>query len=546
MNSIIKVIISSLFVLLLLAGCKKDFLDRPPLTEINAETFYQTPSDLRLATAALYAGKIWAEWNQNSYLNIGDVLSGNMKIDYWGDSEQLNNFALTNTNPIMTSNWFAMYKIIAHANGTINAINSKTPATVPDSSKNGALAEARFMRGFAYYNLALLWGAVPIVTNTEDLITKPLLHRIKTEDVYKFATNDLLFAAQHLKTRDDKGRLTTWSAQGMLSKVYLTRAGLNQSSGMRDQALLDSAKLYAGNVVKKSGLNLLPDYADLFKVQFNDNEESLFALQWSPVTSGWLEGNMLLLNSFDKAISPHGVAGWTAILPTIDLFNQYAPQDSFRRKATFMLKGDHYPELDAANGGYTVTRDAILKKHIIGNEKDNNSPTMTRESSPEHNSLLRLADVYLIYAEAILGNNASTSDADALLAVNKVRRRAFFKDPEATEAEHKEYDVTSLTMDMLIKERRIELAAEGQHWGDMVRLSYYNSPKAIALLGNGGGSTAAAKRVSFEYNKDTRVAKPLDPNSAILEPTIGSFTFPIPAAEVTANPLLLEAPVSYY
>jgi starch-binding outer membrane protein, SusD/RagB family len=545
MKSNIKVIISSLFVLLLMAGCKKDFLDRPPLTRINAETFYQTPEDLRLATAALYAGKHWAEWNQNSYLNIGDVLAGNFMIGYWGDSQQLNNFAVTNTNPIMTANWSAMYKLIAHTNATINAINRKTPATVADSSKNGALAEARFMRGFAYYNLALLWGPVPIVTNTEDLIKKPLLNRIKTEDVYKFATNDLLFAAQHLKIRDDKGRLTTWSAQGMLSKVYLTRAGLNQT-GTRNQAFLDSAKFYAGNVIKKSGLKLLPNYADLFKTQFNDNEESLFALQWSPVTAGWQEGNMLLLNSFDKAISPRGETGWTSMLPTIDLYKQYAPQDSFRRKATFMLKGDHYPELDAANGGFKYMGESILKKHIIGNEKDNNSPTMTRLSSPEHNSLLRLADVYLIYAEAVLGNNTSTSDPDALLYVNKVRRRAFFKDPEGTELSSNAYDVTSVNADMLITERRVELAAEGQLWGDMVRLSYYNSPKAIQLLGNGGGSTAASKRVSFKYNKDTRVATPEDPNGAILEPTIGSFTFPIPATEVTANPLLLDAPVSYY
>ena len=148
--------------------------------------------------------------------------------------------------------------------------------------------------------------------------------------------------------------------------------------------------------------------------------------------------------------------------------------------------------------------------------------------------MLRLADIYLIYAEAILGNNASTTDPEALLYVNKVRERAKI-DP-----------LTSLTVDALIKERRIELACEGQYWSDMVRLSYYNSPKAIQLLGNGGGSSAAAKRVSFEYNNDTGVAKPKDPNSAILEPTIGSFTFPIPAAEVTANPLLLDAPVSYY
>jgi len=547
MNSIIKAITSSLLALLLLASCSKDFLDRPPLSKVNAETFYQTPQDLRLATAALYAGNLWGDWNQNCMLPVGDILSGNFIVGWWGDAAQLNTFSVTNTNGIMISNWSSLYKIIARCNGTINNIKRKTPSTVPDSTKNGAIAEARFIRGFAYYNLALLWGAVPIIEDTEELITKPLVNRFKTEDVYRFAINDLMFAARHLKARDEKGRLTTWSAQGMLSKVYLTRAGLNsQSQGMRDQAFLDSAKFYAGNVIKKSGLKLLPNYADLFKTQFNDNEESLFALQWSPITSGWLEGNMLMVYSPDAKISPRGEAGWSSMLPSIDLYNQYEQADTFRRKATIMLKGDHYPELDAANGGFTWNGDCILKKHIVGNEKDNNAPTMTRTSSPEHNALLRLADVYLIYAEATLGNNSSTSDPEAVEYFNMVRRRAFFKDPYATDPDSKEYDVTSITEDMLIKERRVELAAEGHYWNDLVRLAYYNSPKAIQILSHGGGSSAASKRVSFTYDNKTKTAKAAEPNGDIVEPTIGSFTFPIPAQEVTANPKLLEPAVSYY
>src|SRR5690606_39124497 len=107
--------------------------------------------------------------------------------------------------------------------------------------------------------------------------------------------------------------------------------------------------------------------------------------------------------------------------PTIDLYELYAPADSIRRKATFMLKGDYYPELNAAGGGFTYTGDAGLKKHIIGTSVDNGAPTMNITSSIEHNALLRLADVYLIYVEAILGNNSSTADGDALIYFNKVR-----------------------------------------------------------------------------------------------------------------------------
>jgi starch-binding outer membrane protein, SusD/RagB family len=524
MKSIIKTFIIALIAAVLFQGCSKSFLDRPPLSQISADNFYQTSGDLRLATAALYSGSPWGEWNYTCYLPVGEVLSGNMVVGYWGDAVQLITFSVTGLNGIMTSQWKSMYKVIAHCNTTIKAINEKAPASIPIKDKNAAIAEARFIRAYAYYNLAIHWGAVPIIEDNTALIGSPLVNRNNIEDVYKLATIDLNFAAQNLPAADTKGRLTTWSAQGMLAKVYLTMAGLNQSGGIRNQALLDSAAKYAGNVCKNSGLTLLPNYADLFKTQFNDNQESLFALQWVPGVS-WLEGNMLQIYSpGGTEISANGQAGWFGIQPSIDMFNLYTAKDTVRRKATFMLRNDYYPELNAAGGGFTFKGDAGLKKHIIGTNKDNNAPTMDLVSSTEHNSLLRLADIYLIYAEALLGNNASTSNTDALLYFNKVRTRAGV-DPLAV-----------ITIDDIIKERRIELAAESQYWTDLVRLSYYNPVKAINMLNS-------EQRVSFTYNNG--VTTPNNPFGIITPATIASFTFPIPSSEITANRLLAEPPVPY-
>ncbi|QJB31931.1 RagB/SusD family nutrient uptake outer membrane protein [Chitinophaga oryzae] len=523
MKSIIKILFCHI-VVIVLAGCSKSFLDRPPLSQISADNFYQSTSDLRLATAALYAGSPWGDWNYSCYLPVGDVLSGNLAVGYWGDAVQLNTFSVTGLNAIMVSNWKSMYNIIAHCNVTINAIKQKAPDSISAANKNAAVAEARFIRGFAYYNLAVHWGAVPVIEDNSQLVISPLVNRIKTEDVYRFVINDLTFAAQHLPAADVAGRVTTWSAQGMLGKVYLTVAGLNHS-GTRDQALLDSARKYAGNVCKNSGLSLLRNYADLFKTQFNDNPESLFALQWAP-GGAWLEGNMLQIYSPGGAeISANGQPGWFNIRPTVDLFKGYTSKDSVRRKATFMLKGDYYPELNAAGGGYQFTGDCGLKKHIIGTNKDNNAPTMTLSSSTEHNALLRLADVYLVYAEALLGNNASTSDADALLYFNKVRERAGM------------HPAPRIDADSVLMERRIELAAEGQYWTDLVRLSYYNPSKAVGKL-NG------ESRVTFTYADG--VVTPADPYGVITPATARSFFFPIPSSEVTANPKLLEPPVAYY
>jgi hypothetical protein len=169
-----------------------------------------------------------------------------------------------------------------------------------------------------------------------------------------------------------------------------------------------------------------------------------------------------------------------------------------------------------------------MKKHIIGNEKDNNAPTMDIWSSVEHNAILRLADVYLVYAEAILGNNASTTDADAMLYFNKVRARAGV-DP-----------APMLDIDTVLQERRVEFAFEGQYWLDLVRLSYYNPQKAVGMVNN-------QQRVTFTYEPTTGIATPATSSgSPIVPATISAFTLQIPSSELTSDPKLAEPPVPYY
>lgn len=524
MKLINKRIIFMLLALSFLVSCQDDFLDRPSQSSISTDNFYQTTAELRLATAALYGGTPWWQWNQ-SYLPLGDILSGNLIAAWYNDAVQLNTFTISGHNDILRAAWTGSYIIVGHCNATINSILEKTPSSVPEIEKNAALGEARFIRAVAYYHLTMLWKDVPIIEDSRDLVTTPNVYRNKVEDVYKFIENDLLFAAQHLPKTDDPGRVTTWSAQGMLSKVYLTRAGVGQSAGKRDQEYLDKAIFYAKNVCENSGLSLLPSYSNLFRSQYNDCPESLFALQWT-TTTGWGNGNQLLTYSPSNDINPGGQGAWTSLPPTYDLFEQYTEQDSIRRKATFMLSGDYYPELNAAGGGYTAGGQSI-KKHIIGTEKDNNAPAMTYLSSIEHNHQLRLADVYLVYAEAILGNDASTTNAAALSYFNKVRIRAGV-DP-----------VTVLNANVIFKERKIELACEGQFWFDLVRLSYYNPTKAISILSN-------QKRVLFDYDKDLKEATPKDPIGTISPATESTFVLSLPAGEVTGAPNLTKAPVPYY
>ena len=513
-----------LFTVLFSVSCSNDFLDRPSQSEISSENFYQTKEDLRLATAALY-GKPWAQWNNKTYIPFGDIMSGNIIIPYQGgDLVELNTFTLNGSNPRLAIGWKALYIVIAHCNITIKAIEN-TKATIAEADKNAAISEAKFIRAMAYYHLVLLWGDVPIIEDNQKLITTPLVNRNIKEDVYRFITEDLIFAAENLPTTDSPGRLTTWSAKGLLSKVYLAMAGLGQSGGTRNQEYLDLAKSTAKDVIENSGLVLFPSYKDLFRTQFNDSSESLFALQWT-TGAGWDEGNMLLTYSPTQDINPQKAGGWGGPLISYDLYLAYPKQDSIRRKTNFMITGDHYPELNAAEGGYTATY-PTMKKHIIGNEVDNNAPAMTFTSSILHTPLLRLADIYLVYAEAVLGNNTSTTNADALLYFNRVRERAGV-DP-----------VTELNIDVIFKERRLEFACEGHYWYDLARLSYFNPAKAISLLSN-------QQRVSFEYDSATEIATPNDPIGVISPATIATFTLQLPVTELIANPKLNEPSVPYY
>lgn len=529
MKNINKIILV-LLVALSLGACSKSFLDRPSQSQISSDNFYKTTSDLRLATASLYGGKTWGKWHHEAYLPLGDILSGNGNRQWIGDWNQLYSRAITAGNSVMQGGWAGLYNTIGQCNSTINAISQKADASISITDKNAALGEAKFIRGVAYYYLAMLWGAVPIVEDNSKLIQNPLLKRNIITDVYKFIANDLTFAAQYLPATDVTGRVTTWSAQGMLGKVYLTMSGLGQSAGTRNQQYLDSAIKYAGNVCKNSGLSLLPSYYNLFRSQYNDSPEALFALQWATGSGiGWEEGNLMLTYSPSNDINPQKNGAWTGLDVTYDLYLNYSAKDTVRRKASFTLNGDFYPELNAAGGGYTAGGQA-MKKHIIGNEKDNNAPTMTFTASVEHDALLRLADVYLVYAEAKLGNNAATTDADALTYFNKVRTRAGID------------VVSTINIDSIIKERRIELAFEGQFWLDMVRLSYWNPTKAVNYINN-------QQRVTFSYTAG--VATPTAAGNIggpipIVPATVSAFTLQLPASEVATDPNLLAAPVAYY
>ena len=155
--------------------------------------------------------------------------------------------------------------------------------------------------------------------------------------------------------------------------------------------------------------------------------------------------------------------------------------------------------------------------------------------------ILRLADVYLIYAEAAMGNNSSSSDPKVLDAFYKVRHRSV-----------KGYEYPkSITWEDIWKERRLELACEGDRWYDFVRRYYYDPQGAINEIKSQRRNEYYALNDLYKNYYESGSFN-VDPskhlyNSTIAAPNVTdrSFTIPLPSADISYNKLLMEAPEDY-
>ncbi len=402
--------------------------------------------------------------------------------------------------------------------------------------KTRYIAEARFMRGVAYWYIASLWGDAIITTSQAEIISNPTVSKRPRTDVFEFAIRDIEYAAKHLPEQAGQaGRVTKYTAYGMLSRLYLSYSGLSTgpNSGTRNQELLDLAQMAAAKVIDEGPYSLMDDYADLFMVENNNNSESMFALQWVPNGEYGVNNPHQAYFALGSEITGDDAAWGYYTRASYDVLQEYERND-VRRQATWMADGDFYPEISKANGGYLVDHENTyvnVKKGVVGSTKDN--PNTSRMNSGLNTYMLRLGEVYLNYAEAALGNNSSTSDPTALMYVNELRERAGLE-PKST-----------LTFEDILHERRVELALEGQFWYDLVRWSYYEQQEAINYIDN----QERAVITPFTYDAETNTVS-IDPTVDITTRAVGDvdasiFLLPYPESEVVQNPLLREEAVPY-
>ncbi len=550
--------INNILVLLVLcsvlAGCSEDFLDRPPKDALVDANFYKNDEQVLAGTAPLYSS-VWKTYVDKANWKLGDIRGGTV-YRAWGDQDAVQ-FNITDVSEPNEQAYQSFYVTVGQANLVINNINTYAGEEVSEEIRNHAIAEARFMRAVAYRHLVMNYGAVPIIENNLEHVSGPTLRRNLVEDVWEFIKRDFEFAAENLlEEPSQQGRLTKWVAEGMLARTHLTLAGLGASSGSRDQAHLDLAKEYAERVITMSGKSLMTNYEDLFLHPYDNNNESLFELQWVFTTApnGYEASNTMVSQiTHSNEIAANG-DGWGGDLSAswwmLELYDGLIVDDGTtpgftldkRLKTTFMLPGFTYPELQVDNDGVSesyVFPDpgadsdnsfASIKKYVVGKLPGESD----RQRYPNNTYMLRLAEMYLTYAEAQLGNNASTTDAKALEYFNAVHMRAGL--PEFTDP---------LTWEDIFEERIKEFAMESMAWYDLVRLHYYDAQKAYNIINAQDRGLFVVHPnqwpdpTAWTFEKTSWFAfRNADANS-------GNFQLPFPASELNQAATLGEEPVPY-
>ena len=507
MKNAIKYILTAAVVVLVAASCEK-FLNRPAEDSYTTANYYQNDAQVEQSVNYLYNSP-WLDIIR-FYIYGSETMCGNV---YQGNNAY-STLTVNGTDTDLKNMSYSLWAVNAHCNTVINNIRNST-GTASQETKNKAIGEALAWKAMAYFLLVRTFGDVPIIHDNTQVIKDASYNeqsKVKMADVYEYVVMTLEKAMELLPKNAYIGknnRIDYYAAEGLLAKVYLTKAGVNGSiTSAEALADLEKAKTYALDVIQNSGRSLTPNYADVFRLSpslYQQTGENLISWQWVAGTGIWTAQSYIQSDVGPLGIDEFGATWGDWKGPSVDLQDLFGvsaetepslrPNKDDRRQATIMMFGDFYPQYWQDKGGFDMYRfyfdpsyyptgleangsnaqwccqtGALYAKHLYGCGSDHVaalgvSADRMCNQLPTH--LLRLSDIYLVYAEAcaLTGDNST-----ALTYVNKVRARAHAK------------ELTSVTVQDIWKERRLELALEGDNWYDYVRRSYYDVNSVIAEL----------------------------------------------------------------
>lgn len=543
----------------MLSSCN-DFLTVDPVDKLTQDNFYTSDERVRANTMALYAAVTWDQFAHDFQWKF-DMLSGDMFYTYSAEGQWYFG-TYTSVNQYINQGWEGLYNVISFCNSVIHDMPGKCKDGVSDAAILQAQAEARCIRAYCYYLLTEAWTNVPVVENNSENITANNLQLppATQKSIYQFAMADADFAVSNLPMTDgDAYRATRLTALAVRAKLALTMAS-HSDYGYDRNALFAQAAADAKEVIDNKPAITEIDYSTLFDVEANNGPESLLAIQCGVLGYSFGNGRNCAWSRSSVIADQTWGAGKG---PTISLQSLYDDRDQ-RRPWVYMTSGDYYPNLNKAGGGYTykiinrgddgsIVEDknemcAHIKKYVIGKSADCDGNVGLNQDAANNIYLLRLADMYFVRAEALMGASDESSDPQVLDLVNQVRHRAGLWSN----------DLTSITYEQLLQERRMEFAFEGTNWFDILRYRYRSGDqKAIDFLNSGWGtgynrsamyiqkdgtSTSNENNMSQYQIVDNKAEwGAYDPIYISTE----AFKLPIPAAASTTSPQLLGQPVDY-
>lgn len=567
-------------VCLIFTSCD-NFLNRPGEDSYNDANYYCSDEACINGVNYLYNSP-WYDF-QRGFIKVGEVFSGNM---YWGSSPYLN-FSVNGTDQDLVNMSYSLWAEIAHCSTVYN--NIEKAIGVSDAVRNQCMGECLAWKAMAYFFLVRSFGEVPIIHNNSEELGKGEYNTYKKHskaDVYEYIILTLEKAMELLpKHSTQAGRIDYYCAEALLGKVYLTKAGL--SGTLNEEDLLKAASL-SQDVIDNSGRELTAKYSDIFRGSHNNDPESLFAWRWT-VGSHWTCQNTLQSDLMAENFGDQGDlwGGWGG--PSVDLMNAFgviemiritpdsavlktfkepkANIDVFadaRCAATMMFPGIHYDYFWRNKGGFDVLDFYYNKdynpatneefqgpcgcqnvKHLYGNDADHVAeigykPARMAYAFATH--ILRLGDIYLVNAEAnLLANGGDKAYGQAQF--DAVRDRAGVAP-------------IAYTFENIWKERRLELAGEGDRWYDYVRRSYYDAAACLEELKgqfrnrlwgcsdfykeyyNEGKGTKWNSDLSYQGKEKTEYVSYDNGTAVPNNIDVSIFTLPFPSEDVALNPNL--------
>jgi hypothetical protein len=441
-----------------LTGCK-NFLDT------NAQGSYNLDNYPYPGGSGPYDQFIFAAYNDLRSFNVhsqsyisamfrsDDADKGSTPADGGANAIDMDNFPVQPSNGFCNTLWVGYYALINKCNITISQVVNNAAIVAPDQVKSQTIAEAKFIRAYAYFNLVRFFGRVPIVDTGATTANIPQSTAAQT---YAFIENDLVYAAANLPLNWDAkfvGRVTRGAANGMLAKVYLTQQKWSQAMASADA------------VIMSGQYNLSTNYDKIFREEGENSPESVFEVQ--ATASSAIPSNNGVQYAQIQGVRGSGAwdLGWGWNTPSTFLEAAYEPNDP--RKARTILY--------TSPGSTTIYGEALPTG--LPNPRYNNkvytNPALRASIGNRFGywmnvRILRFADVVLMYAEAANEVGGAANITAARNALNSVRARARIGAPVGTLPDVTTTDQNTLR-DAIRQERRVELAMEHDRFFDLVR-----------------------------------------------------------------------------